>query len=141
MSREQILIRLHDLSGEKPTTKMGQIRWAWPEIKAALAAGHTLQRVHERLDEIGIEINYRTLSLYIGRLEREYDVGQPYPTAAAQQAEKGASSASSPATESRPVAATRAALDPFANIRREREKKRGAGFEFDAFSTNKNLLE
>src|SRR5437773_1733708 len=47
MSREQILIRLRDLSAERPTTKMGQIRWAWPEIKAALAAGHTLQRVHE----------------------------------------------------------------------------------------------
>ena len=30
--------------------------------------------------------------------------------------------------------------DPFANLRREREKKRGAGFEYDAFSTNKNLL-
>jgi hypothetical protein len=31
--------------------------------------------------------------------------------------------------------------DPFANIRREREKKKGAGFAYDAFSTNKNLLE
>src|SRR5262249_14372483 len=124
---------------EKPTTKMGQIRWVWPEIKAALAAGHTLQRVHERLDEIGIEIDYRTLSLYIGRLERKHGVGRAHRIAAAPQAGKTDPPASS---GSRPVATfLRAAHDPFANIRREREKKKGAGFEFDAFSTNKNLLE
>ena len=142
MSRKQILMRLHDLSAEKPTTKMGQIRWAWPEIRAALAAGHTLQRVHERLDEIGIEIDYRTLSLYVGRLERELGLDQRRRMTAAPEAGKTEAPTSSPAIGSRAVAATlEAAQDPFANIRREREKKKCAGFEFDAFSTNKNLLE
>jgi len=43
MDRDQVLTPLRNLIAEKPNTKMGQIRWAWPEIRAALAAGHTLQ--------------------------------------------------------------------------------------------------
>ena len=31
--------------------------------------------------------------------------------------------------------------DPFANIRREREKKRKEGFSYHPFSIDKNLLE
>src|SRR6516165_10686613 len=136
MSRQQILMRLHDLSAEKPTTKMGQIRWAWPEIQAALAAGHTLQRVHERLDEIGIEIDYRTLSLYIGRLERKQALEHSRRITAAQTAEKTEPPASLRGTQSSSVTVSLPpAQDPFANIRREREKKKGAAFEFDAFST------
>jgi hypothetical protein len=134
MSREQILTRLRDLSAEKPTTKMGQVRWAWPEIQAALATGHTLQRVHKCLDEIGIAIGYRTLSLYIGRLEREQ-------ATAATQAEKTESAGRSAVVEAELAKAIQTTQDPFSNIRREREKKKGAGFAYDAFSTNKNLLE
>ena len=86
MSREQLLERLRSLPAERPATKMGQVRWAWPEIQAARAAGHTLQRVHQRLKDAGIEIGYRTLSLYIGRLSREYQCGRRYSGAAALQA-------------------------------------------------------
>ena len=71
MDHEHILVGLRKLSEEKPTTKMGQVRWVWREIQGALAAGHTLQFIHQRLNEVGIEIGYRTLSLYVGRLERE----------------------------------------------------------------------
>src|SRR5438477_10689527 len=88
MSREQVLIRLRNLSAETPTTQMGQIRWAWPEIQAALAAGHTLQLVHQRLNEIGIGIGYRTLSLYIGRLERRHVSGRMQSITAAPQTRK-----------------------------------------------------
>jgi hypothetical protein len=122
---------------------MGQIRWAWPEIKAALAAGHTLQRVHKRLEEIGIAVGYRTLSLYIGRLEREQArTGSQELITAPRQAEKTeftVGSAMLLAQPGEPIGET--AQDPFANIRREREKKKRAGFAYDAFSTNKNLLE
>jgi hypothetical protein len=139
MNREQVLTRLRNLSAEKPTTKMGQVRWAWPDIQAALAAGHTLQLVHKRLNEVGIGIGYRTLSLYIGRLEREQASGQTHDITAAQQARKTESvGLSVPGL----VGVTKeAARDPFANIRRERERKKSAGFEYDAFSTKKNLLE
>jgi hypothetical protein len=142
MSREQILTRLRHLSAEKPTTKMGQIRWAWPEIQAALTAGHTLQRVHKCLHEIGIAIGYRTLSLYIGRLEREQAQQRPREITAETQAGKTDVAGWSAAPELRVAEAIpETAKDPFANIRQERQRKKGAGFAYDAFSTNKNLLE
>jgi hypothetical protein len=119
---------------------MGQVRWAWPSIQAALAAGHTLQLVHKRLNEAGIRIGYRTLSLYIGRLEREQAVGRTHDITAARHAEKTASLGVS-CPQVGVARAEQSAQDPFANIRRERDKKRNTGFAYDAFSTNKNLLE
>ena len=130
MTREKVLTSLRNLSAEKPTTKMGQIRWAWPEIQAALAAGHTLQLIHERLNESGIAIGYRTLSLYIGRLERRPGRRQTLEISAAPQAGKTGSHGMSQESP-----------DPFANIRREREKKRQEGFSYHPFSIGKNLLE
>ena len=139
MSREQVLTRLQNLSAERPTTQMGQVRWAWPSIQAALAAGHTLQLVHKRLNEAGIGIGYRTLSLYIGRLEREHAMGRTHDVTAARHAEKTSPYPSRPQVGV--ARAEQAVQDPFANIRREREKKKSTGFEYDAFSTNRNLLE
>jgi hypothetical protein len=43
---------------------------AWPEIKAALEAGHSLKTVWERLQADGIEIRYNRLSEYVARLRR-----------------------------------------------------------------------
>ena len=142
MNHEHILDGLRKLSAEKPTTKMGQVRWAWREIRAALAVGHTLQFVHQRLNDVGIEIGYRTLSLYIGRLEREQALGRLEATAAATPAKNAAMPG--PAKSQRESVGSEAgysADDPFSNIRRERDKKKSAGFEYDAFSMNKNLLE
>ncbi len=65
------LSRLRALRGEKPATQMGQIRWAWPDIKAALELGHSLKAIHHRLNESGIQISYRTLSLYLGRVRNQ----------------------------------------------------------------------
>jgi hypothetical protein len=62
-SRQNTLDRLRALRAEKPISQMGQIRWAWPEITAALALGHSLTTVHQRLQEVGIQIPYRRLSL------------------------------------------------------------------------------
>ncbi len=50
---------------------MGLVRIAWPDIKAALELGHTLRVVHQRLIEAGVQIEYRQLSVYIGRIERK----------------------------------------------------------------------
>jgi len=142
MDHEHILVGLRKLSEEKPTTKMGQVRWVWREIQGALAAGHTLQFVHQRLNEVGIEIGYRTLSLYVGRLEREQSLGRYIPVAAATPAKNPAMSG--PVVSRLVTAAAGAGHpgdDPFSNIRSERQKKKSTGFEYDAFSMNKNLLE
>src|SRR5579885_3626978 len=41
------LNRLAALREEKPRSLMAYIRFAWPEIKAALERGHTLKAVHQ----------------------------------------------------------------------------------------------
>src|SRR5579864_6332581 len=125
MNREHNLTRLRNLSAEKPTTKMGQVRWLWPEIQVARAAGHTLQLIHKRLNEAGIEIDYRTLSLYIGRLERQQARLGIQNEAAARPAKKENSNGGPLRSE---TGLETAAADPFVNIRGEREKKKRGGF-------------
>ena len=134
MTRELALTSLQRLAAEKPATKMGQIRWAWPEIQAALGAGHTLQSVHQRLAESGIEIEYKTLSLYIGRLERREGRRNQTAGTAAHEREN----VSSQSLTGGPIGET---VDPFANIRNERDKKEKRRFDYHPFSTDKNLLE
>jgi hypothetical protein len=63
--------------GEKPRTKAGQIRQAWPEIRALFAAGHSLKDIWIWLNEIGIEIGYARLSHYTGQLKRRDQAASP----------------------------------------------------------------
>ena len=65
------LTRLRALSRERPCSKMALIRRSWPDILAALRAGHSLKRVCERLSDEGIPIGYRTLCSYVSRLRRD----------------------------------------------------------------------
>jgi hypothetical protein len=66
-------LRAHLL--DKPRTKAGQVRQAWPEIKKLIAAGHSLKDICGWLNEIGLEIGYARLSHYIGQM-RERDANQ-----------------------------------------------------------------
>ena len=75
--REQLdLNRLRTRLREKPRTKVGQVRQAWPDIRDLLAAGHSLKDIRVWLNEIGLEIGYARLSDYIGRLRREDEAAQ-----------------------------------------------------------------
>ena len=56
---------------EKPRTKIGQVRQAWPDIKDLLSAGHSLKDICRWLNEIGIAIGYARLSHYLGELRRQ----------------------------------------------------------------------
>ena len=67
-------LRAHLL--DKPRTKAGQVRQAWPEIRELLAVGHSLKDICAWLNEIGLEIGYARLSHYIGQM-RERDASQP----------------------------------------------------------------
>ena len=71
------LDRLRARIGEKPRTKAGQIRQAWPEIRALFAAGHSLKDIWIWLNEIGIEIGYARLSHYAGQLKRRDQTAAP----------------------------------------------------------------
>lgn len=63
-------MRLRERLPEKPRTKAGQVRQAWPDIKKLMAAGHSLRDICSWLNEIGLEIGYARLSDYIGQLRR-----------------------------------------------------------------------
>jgi len=116
--------RLRALRAEKPASQMGQVRWAWPDIKAALACGHSLTTIHRRLEEIGIPVSYRRLSFYIGRLRQEErnnpaTVLPPVPDMPA-------------GTDTAPPA-----HDPLANLRKYGKPP---GFEWDESAPDKNKL-
>lgn len=121
------LSRLRALRGEKPATQMGQIRWAWPDIKAALEFGHSLKAIHQRLNESGIQISYRTLSLYLGRVRNQdarnaahqMSPGTPPPLPRPADPEPNNRSSSEPIPN----------RDPLANLRQLDSKR--PGFNFD----------
>lgn len=50
---------------------MAQLRTVWPDVERALNVGHTLRVIHRRLNQMGIPITYRRLTVYRGRLQRE----------------------------------------------------------------------
>jgi hypothetical protein len=66
--------RLRARVREKPRTKAGQVRQAWPEIKDLITAGHSLKDIWAWLNESGISIGYARLSHYIGQLRQNEKV-------------------------------------------------------------------
>jgi hypothetical protein len=68
---EGVLESIRRLRNEKPKSLMGQIRWMYPDIEAALDSGHSLTDIHAMVNGHGITIPYKQLSLYIGRIRRE----------------------------------------------------------------------
>ena len=105
------------LAVEKPATLMAQLRALWPDVERALHVGHTLRVIHRRLNQMGIPITYRRLTVYRGRLQREKE-------------NNGRSSVKAQTVVS-PIAAEKdgdsgpasKAFDPLSNFR-EQEKKR-----------------
>jgi hypothetical protein len=110
---------------EKPRTKAGQVRQAWPEIKQLLASGHSLKDICQWLNEIGLEIGYARLSDYVCQLRRRE---APLPVLSETE------------TETEPVMPERNMnlIQPLAHIL-EREKKRG-GFSYNAEPDPKKLI-
>jgi len=138
------LTRLRARKGEKPRTKAGQVRQAWPDIKALFDAGHSLKDIWIWLNEIGIEIGYARLSHYTGQLKRRDQAaaraekvsavpdcvgGGRLPLASAGEAAREIRSQ----PESVP-----ASDDPLANIR-EREDRR-SGFQYNSEPDMKKLI-
>ncbi len=64
------LLHFRLLAQATPCTKAAQVRQFWPEIKAALAAGHRLKDIRNWLKEAGIEIGYARLCDYVCQLKR-----------------------------------------------------------------------
>lgn len=49
---------------------MAQLRNVWPEVEKAIRVGHTLRVIHQRLNQTGIPVTYRRLTVYRGRIQR-----------------------------------------------------------------------
>jgi hypothetical protein len=139
------LDRLRARMGEKPRTKVGQIRQAWPDIKALFDAGHSLKDIWMWLNEIGIEVGYARLSDYIGQLKRRDQTAAPaapLPLIAGAPRMDGPSvptSIEGAARESKTESQRPPTLnDPLANIR-EREDRR-SGFQYNSEPDVKKLI-
>ena len=137
------LDRLRARLREKPRTKAGQVRQAWPEIKALFEAGHSLKDIWLWLNEIGIEIGYARLSHYTGQLKRRDRVfaeRQQVAEADANPDNKSAGDTQSiggTTVPSEPPDAEHQ-CDPLANVR-EREH-RPPGFQYNAEPDPKKLI-
>jgi hypothetical protein len=89
----------------------------------------TLKEVWEAATKDGFEMSYAQFRVYISRLRRRRKRPSPSPP---QPQHAVTSADGGPPTP--------APSDPFRNLREEREKKERSGFDFDPFSTNKNLI-
>jgi hypothetical protein len=119
---------LRCLLSTQPATSTGQVVAAWKEIEAALLRGMKIREVWEAAKLDGLDVPYNQFRVYVSRLRRRrlHASGSEPPRPA-----------SAGADSSQP---TPPLSDPFRNLREEREKKERSGFDFDPFSTNKNLI-
>jgi len=120
------LTRLRAHVKEKPRTKIGQVRQAWPEIRELLDAGHSLKDVCRWLNEIGLQIGYARLSDYVTQL-RQRDAELPKPSSSGPKDDV--------ATAKQEVEPP---IQPLAHLV-EREKRR-TGFSFNAEPDPKKLI-
>ncbi|SRR5579875_3866931 len=119
--------RLAALREKKPPTKAAQIRALWPDIKAALDGGHTLQSVCECLEADGINVDTRSLAVYVSRIRRASAGNTGLRSLPSPNGEQFEREDTQPVTEASTSKAKQSA-DPLANIR-DRQGKR-SGFDY-----------
>jgi hypothetical protein len=146
-SEQLDLNRLRTRLKQKPRTKVGQVRQAWPDIRDLLAAGHTLKDIRVWLSEIGLEIGYARLSHYIGQLRRQDEAPQSqirelklglHDAAAEVASETDPNRRNDASPTARSMADKARSRNPLANVL-ERERKR-PGFNYNAEPDPKKLI-
>jgi hypothetical protein len=65
------LKNFQELIAKKPKTKSSLVRTLWPEIRQALAAGHSMKEICLALNKDGAEISYQNLRYCVGCLRRK----------------------------------------------------------------------
>src|ERR1017187_4461966 len=125
---------LNALPARQSARKSAQIRWLWPEISEALAAGHTIGDIRRELALDGLEISYSNLRTHVARLRRSRPL-QPIvnrpdaPTAPPPTNVPAGASPAVPPTNPASCTAEAAPYDPLANLR-DRLTRR-PGFQYD----------
>jgi len=136
MSHYLDLDRLRQRVGERPRTKVAQVRQAWPDIKQLQAAGHSLKDIWTWLDESGLEIGYANLSHCLRQLRRRDLAAQSHrqdlpggPTLAPTDSDgEEQPHQRQPGGQSQ---GSRLTADPLRNLRVQRSRKKT--FEYDPF--------
>ena len=128
---------------EKPRTKAGQVRQAWPEIRDLISAGHSLKDIWAWLNESGVSIGYARLSHYVGQLRKQDKTGvspaQRFdPGAVARVGQARPARESSLSVEGNDALVPHPADDPLVNVR-ERQDKR-AGFNYNSEPDLRKLI-
>jgi hypothetical protein len=108
------------LAHEHPTQLMARLRAVWPHVQQALKAGHTLRLIHERLNMAGVQISYKVLVVYRGRIERRK---KPAAQPASQTVAKVSQIVTEPAKPSDDRSPR--AFDPLVNLRAQEQKRMG----------------
>lgn len=127
------LVHLRTLPSVEPATGTGRVAWIWPEIEAALGTGKKLREVWDAARADGFDIPYPQFRVYVSRLRHRRRLN--HPPEPAQQPGAAVKSAAASASEPPPPS------DPFRNLREQREKKQSAGFNYDPFSIQKQLID
>jgi hypothetical protein len=140
------LRHLAELLGKPPATTTGKVIWAWPQISAALQRGWRTFEVWSALREDGIEIQYDQFRVYLSRVRRRLArLSAQRAQAPTQDTPEPHSEAEVPSTSApQPPAAPPSPptpADPYSGVREQRQRKRQSGFEYDPFSSDKDLLE
>jgi hypothetical protein len=126
--------RLAGMNAEIPNTLLAQVKLAWPEIETALLRGHRLKDIHAALREAGIDIGYRLLSDYIGRIRRT--TGNRYPPRTREEKEAMfAGPNAAPAV--RPIKQQPGEVDPLINLR---QRKSPRTFEYPSGPPDESKL-
>jgi hypothetical protein len=118
------------LAQRRPARKSAQVRWFWPQIHAALAAGHSIADVRRELALDGLDISYSKLRTYVARLRK-----QAPPVQAPAQGSKPAGSTGS---DGPPASTQESIIDPLYNVRRQLERKKQFYFEYNPFPDPKD---
>src|ERR1039457_5692101 len=111
---------LNALPARQSARKSAQIRWLWPEISEALAAGHTIGDIRRELALDGLEISYSNLRTHVARLRKPTPF-QPIvnrlvvPTVPPAAGVPAGAPLGVPPTNPAPRAAEVAPYDPLAN--------------------------
>ena len=140
------LHHLAALSGRPPANATGKVVWAWPQISAALQHGWRMFDVWTALQRDGLDIPYDQFRVYVSRVRRRLarsplppiSSPAPVPSETAPEAGEAVKAAPEPALSPAPRSDN---ADPYSAVREQRKIKRKSGFEFDPFSSNKDLLE
>jgi len=117
--------RLAALGEKKPRTKAAHLRTLWPEISAALDRGNTLKAVCECLEADGLQMNVRSLGMYITRMRRKSAHASAFPPPAqtptsidaGNQSPRGSGQATNASI------ADQSPPDPLSNLRKSEAKR------------------